>query len=123
MDKLFSRFANKVSELMGSHWSFIAALVLILAWAVTGPIFHFSNTWQLVVNTATTIVTFVMVFLIQNTQNRDARAIHLKLDDLLEATHGAHGSLVDLEDRTTRELKQVKEQMLRHAEEAGREQS
>lgn len=114
MDKFFSKFANSVSAMVGSHWSFIAAASLIIGWAASGPLFHFSNTWQLVVNTATTIITFLMVFLIQNTQNRDAKAIHLKLDDLLEATRGTHTGFVDLEDRTTKELSALKQQMLNH---------
>jgi low affinity Fe/Cu permease len=81
MSHRFQAFAAKTAAVMGTRWAFLAALLIILVWAVTGPYFHYSDTWQLVINTATTVVTFLMVFLIQNTQNRDARAIHLKLDE------------------------------------------
>ncbi len=89
---------------MGSAWAFVVALTVILVWAITGPVFGFSDTWQLVINTGTTIVTFLMVFLIQNTQNRDARALHLKLDELLRALTAARTGLVDLEDLSEKEL-------------------
>jgi low affinity Fe/Cu permease len=88
MTEWFRKFVNAVSEIAGSPWVFIAATGIIAAWATSGPIFHFSDTWQLVINTGTTIVTFLMVFLIQNTQTRDATAIHLKLDELLRAQGG-----------------------------------
>jgi low affinity Fe/Cu permease len=107
MNELFRKFAHKTSEVVGSPWAFILAVTIIVIWAVTGPIFHFSDTWQLVINTGTTIVTFIMVFLIQNTQNRDAVAIHLKLDELIRAVQGARNSLVDLEDLSDEELKQL----------------
>ena len=86
MNEFFRKFAHKTSELVGSAWAFIVAAVVIVVWAVTGPVFHYSDTWQLVINTGTTIITFLMVFLIQNTQNRDAKGIHLKLDELIKAT-------------------------------------
>lgn len=89
---------------MGSPWVFCLALLVILAWSLTGPIFSFSDTWQLIINTATTIVTFLMVFLIQNTQNRDAKAMQLKLDELIRVSGGARDSLVDLEDLSDEEL-------------------
>ena len=98
MNEFFRKFANHASVIVGSPWSFIAAVAVIILWAVSGPIFHFSDTWQLVINTGTTIVTFLMVFLIQNTQNRDAKAIHLKLDELLRAVESARTDLVDIED-------------------------
>ncbi|MEP6571579.1 MAG: low affinity iron permease family protein [Gemmatimonadota bacterium] len=98
MNHFFRQFAQRTSQLMGSPWSFMAALLIILAWAVTGPMFHFSDTWQLVINTGTTIITFLMVFLIQNTQNRDAQAMHLKLDELLRAVNSARTGLVELQD-------------------------
>jgi low affinity Fe/Cu permease len=106
----FRKFAHAAAEAMGSAWSFTVAISIIIAWAVTGPVFHYSDTWQLVINTATTIVTFLMVFLIQNTQNRDAKAIHLKLDELIRAVKGARNSLVDLEDLSEDELKKLQEQ-------------
>lgn len=110
MNDWFRKFANRTSELVGSPWAFIGAVVLILAWAATGPVFGFSDVWQLVINTGTTIITFLMVFLIQNTQNRDAKAIHLKLDELLRAIGEARTSLVDLEDMSDEELKKLQEQ-------------
>lgn len=100
----FHAFARSSSEALGSPYAFAIAIVVLILWAAMGPIFGFSDTWQLIINTATTIVTFLMVFLIQNTQNRDARAIHLKLDELLKAQKGARNSLVDLEDLTDHEL-------------------
>ncbi|GAB4212055.1 MAG: hypothetical protein OHK0022_47390 [Roseiflexaceae bacterium] len=92
MNELFRKFANKTSDIVGSPWAFIAAVALIIGWAASGPLFGFSDTWQLVINTGTTIITFLMVFLIQNTQNRDARAIHLKLDELIRSVKGARNS-------------------------------
>ena len=89
MNNAFRRFAHAAAATMGTPWAFLVALAVIVGWAVTGPVFGFSDTWQLVINTGTTIVTFLMVFLIQNTQNRDARALHLKLDELLRAVAAA----------------------------------
>jgi low affinity Fe/Cu permease len=110
---LFRKFAAKTSSVVGSPWSFLLAVLVILAWAVTGPIFHFSDTWQLVINTGTTIVTFLMVFLIQNTQNRDARAIHLKLDELIKGNRRARNVMVDLENCTEEELNQLEKEFHR----------
>jgi low affinity Fe/Cu permease len=100
----FRRFAHHVSNVVGSPATFIAAVALIVVWAATGPFMHYSETWQLVINTATTIATFLMVFLIQNTQNRDARAIHLKLDELIHGVKGARNKVIDLQDRSDEEL-------------------
>ncbi len=110
MHDLFRRFALKVSKQVGSPWMFVSALTVIVLWASTGPIFHFSDTWQLVINTGTTIVTFLMVFLIQSTQNRDAEAIQLKLDELIRAVTEARTSLVDLEDLSDEELERLREE-------------
>jgi low affinity Fe/Cu permease len=103
----FRHFARKSSEVLGSPWAFISAIFIIVVWGVTGPAFHFSDTWQLIINTGTTIVTFLMVFLIQNTQNRDAKAVHLKLDELIRALGPARNKLVDLEKLSDDELKNL----------------
>jgi low affinity Fe/Cu permease len=109
----FRHFARKSSEVLGTAWAFIGSLIIIAVWGLTGPMFHFSDTWQLIINTGTTIVTFLMVFLIQNTQNRDAKAMHLKLDELIRAIEGARNRLVDLEKLSDEELKQLEEQFTR----------
>src|SRR5436305_11756683 len=93
----FRIFARRSSRVLGSAWAFGIAILIIVIWGLTGPAFHYSNTWQLIINTGTTIVTFLMVFLIQNTQNRDAKAAHLKLDEIIRALKGARNELVDLE--------------------------
>src|SRR5438874_988833 len=113
MNEFFRKFAHKTSTIVGSPWSFIIAVVIILVWAITGPLFHFSDTWQLVINTGTTIITFLMVFLIQNTQNRDAQVIHLKLDELLRALKEARTGLVDLEDMSDEELQNLQAEFVR----------
>lgn len=107
MHDLFHKIAQKMSTAVGSAWAFILAIVILLVWGITGPIFHYSDTWQLIINTGTTIVTFLMVFLIQNTQNRDAKVIHLKLDELIRATKSARNLLVDLEDLSEGEIKEL----------------
>jgi low affinity Fe/Cu permease len=119
MRDLFRRFANRTSEIVGSAWAFLIAVAIIVGWAASGPVFHFTDTWQLVINTGTTIVTFLMVFLIQNTQNRDARAIHLKLDELIRATKDARDTLVDLEEMPDEELARLREEFRRLHEHFG----
>lgn len=106
----FRRFAHRVSHAVGAPWAFIAALVIVVAWAVTGPLFGFSNTWQLVINTGTTIITFLMVFVIQNTQNRDSQVTQLKLDELIRAVRAARTELVDMEGLTDQELLRLQHQ-------------
>jgi low affinity Fe/Cu permease len=117
----FSVFARSTSQVLGTAWAFVIAIAIIVIWAATGPTFHYSDTWQLIINTGTTIVTFLMVFLIQNTQNRDAKAVHLKLDELIRALKGARNKLVDLEKMSDDDLKLLEEQFTRlreHAEKA-----
>ena len=113
MNELFRRFAQATSTMVGSPWAFILAVLIVLVWATTGPLFNYSDTWQLVINTGTTIITFLMVFLIQNTQNRDAKAIHLKLDELIRAVKDARTDLVDLEKLSDEELDRLKKQFER----------
>src|SRR5260221_12938109 len=116
----FHSFSAHVSGVLGTPWSFLAALGVVAAWIATGPVFHFSDTWQLVINTGTTIVTFLMVFLIQNTQNRDAKALHLKLDELIRAHRGARPELMELELLSERELDDLEEDFRRRCARAHR---
>ena len=104
----FGRFAKWIARAAGHPRSFMLALLTILAWAMLGPLYNFSDTWQLVINTSTTIVTFLMVFLIQNTQNRDSEAIHLKLDELIRCMEGAHNALLDVEELNERDFAQIR---------------
>jgi low affinity Fe/Cu permease len=104
MHKYFSQFAEKTARALGSPWAFVGALAIVVLWALLGPAAHYNDTWQLTINTGTTIITFLMVFLIQNTQNREARAHHLKLDELLRAISEARTSMVNLEDLSDQEL-------------------
>src|SRR5256885_7750419 len=106
----FRVFARRSSVMLGSAWAFAGAVLVILVWLLTGPTFHFSDTWQLIINTGTTIVTFLMVFLIQNTQNRDAKATQLKLDEIIRALKDRKSTLVDLEDLSDEDLKKLEEQ-------------
>ena len=103
----FTKFSVGTSRCIGSRWAFVAAIGVIAAWAVTGPIFHYSDTWQLFINTGTTIITFLMVFLIQNTQNRDAKAIHLKLNELIHALDKAKNRMIDVEKLSDCELEEL----------------
>jgi low affinity Fe/Cu permease len=116
LNDAFLHFSRNSARHLGHPFAFVLAIAIIVAWAVTGPVFHWSNTWQLIINTGTTIVTFLMVFLIQNTQNRDSEAIHLKLDELIRATKRARNSLLDLEDYTEEEIKKLHEEFNRIAE-------
>ena len=113
--ELFRHFAHWTAEVAGSVWMFAAAVVLILVWVATGPVFNFSDTWQLVINTGTTIITFLMVFLIQNTQNRDARAIHLKLDELIRVSK-ARDLFMNLEELSDKELAELADNLARMRE-------
>jgi low affinity Fe/Cu permease len=103
----FARIAGRVAAWTGSSWAFCMALLVVVVWAVTGPLFQFSDTWQLVINTGTTVVTFLVVFLIQNTQNRDARAIHLKLDEIIKAMDQAQNEMIDIEHLSDEELQKL----------------
>jgi low affinity Fe/Cu permease len=107
-DAMFDRFAKWTSRIVGHPATFAAAVLIILVWAITGPIFGFSNTWQLVINTGTTIITFLMVFLIQNTQTRDGIAVQLKLDELIRAIEGAHNAFLDLEELSEEDLARLR---------------
>src|SRR5437870_7225889 len=106
----FRLFARRSSMVLGSAWAFASAILIIVIWGLTGPTFHYSDTWQLIINTGTTIVTFLMVFLIQNTQNRDAKAAHLKLDEIIRALKGARNELIDLEKVADEDLTTLEKQ-------------
>ena len=114
----YARVAKKTAHISGKSFVFSGAVGIILVWLITGPLFHFSDTWQLVINTGTTIITFLMVFLIQNTQNRDTEAIQLKLDELIRATNGAHNALLDLEELEQESLEAFKRKYQGLAEQA-----
>jgi low affinity Fe/Cu permease len=116
----FRIFARRSSTVLGSAWAFGIAILVIVIWGLTGPAFHYSNTWQLIINTGTTIVTFLMVFLIQNTQNRDAKAAHLKLDEIIRALKGARNELIDLEKLTDEDLTSLEKQFERVRKKAER---
>jgi len=117
----FARSARRVAAWAGHPLGFLGAVVIVIVWALLGPVFGFSDSWQLVVNTGTTIVTFLMVFLLQSTQNRDTQALQIKLDELLRITEGAHYALIDLEELTDREIELIRRRYLELAEQ-GREQ-
>ena len=117
---VFSRFSRLIAAVAGRPATFVIAVSVILLWGITGPIFGFSDTWQLVINTATTIITFLMVFLIQNTQNRDTEALQIKLDELIRALKGARNEVLDLEELDETELEKIREEYLNLAEHARR---
>src|SRR3954469_24206584 len=116
MNELFRKFAQKAAQVVGSSWSFIVAALMILIWALTGPIFKYSDTWQLVINTSTTIITFLMVFLIQNTQNRDTMALQLKLSELILCINEAENRFAGAEDMTEDQLEVLHEELKRRAD-------
>ncbi len=109
----FRLFARSTSAVLGTAWAFVIAIAVIVIWAATGHVFHYSDTWQLIINTGTTIVTFLMVFLIQNTQNRDAKAVHLKLDELIRVAGGARNHLIDIDRLSDQELAQLQQEFER----------
>jgi low affinity Fe/Cu permease len=117
-NSLFTRFAKTTALYTGKPITFILAFSTIIVWAISGPLFGFSDTWQLVINTGTTIVTFLMVFLIQNTQNRDTEALQLKLDEIVRSIKGARNQVLDLEDLDEKELDKIREEYLKLAEQA-----
>jgi len=125
MNHVFRKFSIAAANALGSSWMFIANVLLILVWLVAGPFFHYSDTWQLIVNTATTVFTYLAVFLIQNTQNRDAVATHLKLDELIKGVSGARTALVNLEKLSDEELQALQEEFdklrAKHSESRARE--
>ena len=106
-EKGFHVFATQAANWVGTKWAFLIALLTILIWLVSGPYFHYSDTWQLIINTGTTVVTFLVVFLIQNTQNRDAKAIHLKLDEIIKSIDKAHNEMIDIEHLPDAELQRL----------------
>jgi low affinity Fe/Cu permease len=113
MKELFRRLAETAAHAVGSYWAFLIALLTIVVWALTGPSFNYSDTWQLFINTGTTIVTFLMVFLIQNTQNRETRIVSLKLDELLRGVEGARTGLVELDHMSDEDLERVRQEFAR----------
>jgi len=118
MDRVFTRIASVIAFLAGRPLSFILALLVIVVWAVTGPLFQWSDTWQLVINTGTTVVTFLMVFLIQNSQNRDAAAMQAKLDELIRAQKGARGQFIGIEHLTDEQIEAIRDKLEHEVDEA-----
>ena len=109
----FNRFSHRASRVFGSPYAFIVALAIVTVWLATGPVFHYSDTWQLIINTGTTIVTFLMVFVIQNSQNRDAIGLHLKIDELIRATKEARNSMIDLDKLSDSQLAALEKEFMR----------
>jgi low affinity Fe/Cu permease len=116
MDRFFTLIANKISQFVGDPIAFVLALSVVIIWGITGPVFHYSDTWQLIINTGTTIVTFLMVFLIQNSQNRDAAAMQAKLDELIRAVEEARGEFIGIEHRTDKEIQEIRAELERECE-------
>src|SRR5215831_9697475 len=116
-EKGFHVFATQAAFWVGTKWAFLAALLAIIGWLVTGPYFHYSDTWQLIINTGTTVITFLVVFLIQNTQNRDARAIHLKLDEIIKSIDQAQNEMIDIEHLSDEELQRLADKYQKFREE------
>jgi len=123
MNEFFHKFAEKASDLAGAPWAFLAASLTIVAWAASGPFLEFSNTWQLIINTVTTMVTFLMVFLIQNTQNRESKAVQLKLDELIRVAKAARKGFIDLEDLSDEGLARQKHEFERIRQEQPKSES
>jgi len=113
----FHVFATQAANWVGTKWAFLVALLTIVGWLISGPYFHYSDTWQLIINTGTTVITFLVVFLIQNTQNRDARAIHLKLDEIIKSIDKAHNEMIDIEHLSDAELQRLAEKYQKVREE------
>ena len=113
MGEIFHKFATSISEIVGTPWAFLTALLLVILWVAAGPVFQYSDSWQLVINTSTTIITFLMVFIIQSSQNRDTKAIHIKLDELLRAVHGARTGLINIENLSDEDLLQLQQEFER----------
>lgn len=111
--EVFRKFSQKVSKATGSFWTFLFAVTLIVVWLITGPLFNFSDTWQLVINTGTTIITFLMVFIIQNTQNRDNKALQIKLDELIRSQRNARNDLIDAENMSDKDLEKLEKQFIK----------
>lgn len=120
-NSFFTRFSKQTSRLAGQPPAFAIAVLILIVWGISGPVFHFSDTWQLIINTGTTIVTFLMVFLIQSSQNRDSEAIHIKLDELIRSTRGARNALLDLEELEEEELDEMRDKYELLAEKARKE--
>jgi low affinity Fe/Cu permease len=118
LSALFKRFASAASRATGKPITFVLAALIVVVWGVSGPLFGFSDTWQLVINTGTTIITFLMVFLIQNTQNRDSEAMHIKMDEMIRAIQGAHNALLDLEELEDDDLDRIRKRYRKLAEKA-----
>src|SRR5215831_10523393 len=121
-DRGFHVFATQAADWVGTKWAFLFALVTIVAWLVSGPYFKFSDTWQLIINTGTTVITFLVVFLIQNTQNRDARAIHLKLDEIIKSIDKAQNEMIDIEHLSDEELQRLADRYQKVREECDNRQ-